>query len=151
MDPSITHLTASCMAITGSYIQCRLLIYIYMYVFRWNLNPFSFFFEKFIHASLSSHCCILGLDLEGRRSTASQRTSGRSLPSLLWGKSPCLWAESASRKPQDAGFDTGNDASSGVAVASQCLLQHQSHAVSALSWALTERGSLSPCLSAQGS
>ena len=70
----------------------------------------------------------------------------RSLLQLLRGKSPCLWAESASRRLRGACFDMCNEASGLAAVASWCLLQHHSHDVSAQLRALTERGSLSPCL-----
>ena len=56
----------------------------------------------------------------------------RSLLQLLRGKSPCLWAESASRRLRVASFDMCDEASGLAAVASWCLLQHHSHAVSAL-------------------
>ena len=55
-----------------------------------------------------------------------------STPSLLWGKSPCHWAESASRRLRDDGFVMCSDALGGASLASHCLLQHHRHAVSAL-------------------
>mmetsp|Transcript_20891 Transcript_20891/g.39222 ORF Transcript_20891/g.39222 Transcript_20891/m.39222 type:complete len:91 (-) Transcript_20891:300-572(-) len=65
---------------------------------------------------------------------------------MLRGKSPCQWAESASRRLQDFGFDMCNDAASRAAMKSWSLLHHHSHVVSARFRAPTERGSLSLCL-----
>ena len=71
---------------------------------------------------------------------------GRPLPFLLWGKSPCLWAESAIRRLGDVGYGTSNEAAGRAAVSGQCLLHQHSHVVSAHTRAPTERGSFSSCL-----
>mmetsp|Transcript_3666 Transcript_3666/g.6476 ORF Transcript_3666/g.6476 Transcript_3666/m.6476 type:complete len:91 (+) Transcript_3666:987-1259(+) len=65
---------------------------------------------------------------------------------MLRGKSPCQWAESASRRLQDFGFDICNDAAGRAAVQSWSFLHHHSHVVSARLRARTERGSFSLCL-----
>ena len=71
--------------------------------------------------------------------------TGSSLPAPLRGKSPCLGAESASRRPQGLRHAARGEAMGGAAAADSGQLQQHSHAVSAHSRAPTERGSLSPC------
>merc|ERR1712187_859650 len=56
------------------------------------------------------------LGRQGKHGFAARRRGGDS-HGLLQGKSPCLWAESASSKLQDIKFSTGIDASSRAAVA----------------------------------
>merc|ERR1712232_32140 len=72
--------------------------------------------------------------------------TGSLLPATLWGKSPCLGAESVSRRPRDPGLVVGSEATSGAAAVGVGHSQQHSHAVSAPTRAPTERGSLSPCL-----
>jgi len=62
------------------------------------------------------------------------------------GKVPVSLGRECQQETARCWFVTSNDASGGVAVAGQSLLQHHSHAVSTHLRVLTERGSLSPCL-----
>ena len=80
----------------------------------------------------------------GQGSMATQRHTGSSLPDMLWGKSPCLGAESATGRPEDLDSGSDSEAHAELWFLGFGPLQQQSHA-----WAFartpTERGSLSPC------
>ena len=69
----------------------------------------------------------------------------RYLLGLLRGKSPCLLAESVSRRLRDVCLVASWEAFSGALVTDRQHSQQHSHVVSARSRAQTERGSRSPC------
>ena len=84
--------------------------------------------------------------LEGRGSMTSQCTDEELAPSMLWGKSPCRWAESASRRLQGSAFTCATMLLAELPMESWILSQHHSHVMSVRLRTLTGRGSLSPCL-----
>ena len=65
----------------------------------------------------------------GRKSMAAQRTHRDLLPHMLWGKSSCLGAESATGRPEDLDFGAYSEAN--AELWSWCFgpLQQQSHAM----------------------
>ena len=82
---------------------------------------------------------------QGKHGFAAHRRGVRS-QCLLWGKSPCLGAESASARARSLGGRAGGGAACRATAASSGCSQKHRDAVSTQSRVPTERGSLSPCL-----
>ena len=83
--------------------------------------------QYFVREDLSS--CSLTVWRAGEAWPRSGHT-GSSLPDMLWGKSPCLGAESATGRPEDLGSGSDSEAHAELWFLGFGPLQQQSHAVS---------------------
>ena len=83
--------------------------------------------QYFVREDLSS--CSLTVWRAGEAWPRSGHT-GSSLPDMLWGKSPCLGAESATGRPEDLDSGSDSEAHAELWFLGFGPLQQQSHAVS---------------------